>query len=105
MEPITIRHRGLLVESSVIPAGLLRRLEAEGLATMTARTIEGAYVEPCVPLHRLCARFELAGVEVRSVRAAGDGCRWRTVAMPAHERRQRLRSPRAAEWLPTLPAA
>jgi hypothetical protein len=104
MEPITIRHRGFLVESSPVPAGLLRLLETGGLATMTARTIKGAYVESCVPLDRLPARFELAGVEVRSVRPAGDGCRWRTVAMPAREQRQRLRSPRAAEWLPTLPA-
>ena len=92
-------------EASMIPQGFLRRLEAEGTIVLGSRTVEGAYIEPCVPLSQVLTRFALAGIFVRDVRPGGmTGC-GRRIARSAAETHRRLRSPRSAEWLPTLPAA
>lgn len=105
MHAIASVHHGIILETSLVPSGFLRRLEAEGVAAMTARTVEGVYLEPRVQLRDLLARFELAGVAVRGLREARGPAVWRHVTRTGTECGQRLRSPRAAEWLPTLPAA
>ena len=101
----TIASRGYVVESPNIPAGFPAYLEREGLAGMTARTLEGLYLEPRVPLDRIFRAIERSGARIDSVRRAGQPADWHISARKAAGWRMRLGNRRAAEWLPTLPAA
>jgi hypothetical protein len=100
---VAFNRSGFVLETTAIPQGYLRRLEDDGTIHLGSRTVHGAYVEPGVPLSQVVARFARAGIDVRDVRPAG--LTGRGVARSAVEARRRLRSPHAAEWLPTLPAA
>ena len=101
----SIASRGYVVESPNVPAGFGAFLEREGLAGMTARTVDGLYLEPRVPLATLCSAFERAGARIEGVRRAGQQPDWHVAARAAGGWRMRLGNQRAAEWLPTLPAA
>ena len=101
----SIRSRGYVVESPNIPTGFGAFLEREGLAGMTARTLDGMYLEPRVPMATLFHAFERAGTKVEGVRRAGQPIDWHLTARAAAGMRMRLGNRRSAEWLPTLPAA
>ena len=103
--PSTLPHRGFVAEAAEIPSAFIHRLEATGLATMTARTVDGLYFEPAISLSRVMAAFRAAGLHVESVRRGGTTPSWHASARPAAESRLRLTNSRSAEWLPTLPAA
>ncbi len=95
-----------VVETNVTPQGFPRRPEADAdTLALGSRTIEGEYVEPRVPFGLPLTRFALAGIEVRAVGPSGLTTRGRRSARSAADIHGRLRSPRAAEWLPTLPGA
>jgi len=101
----TIASRGYVVQSHTIPAGFAAFLERKGLAGMTARTADGLYLEPRVPLARIFHAFEQAGAKVEGVRRAGQASDWYDRARPAACSLRRLTNPLAAEWLPTMPVA
>ncbi len=103
-EPRTLAARGIVIESANVPGGFAAHLEREGLAGMTARTIEGVYLEPRVPLATVLQAFERAGVHVSGLRRAGQPVDWHATARAAGGARMRLANRRSAEWLPTLPA-
>ena len=104
-DPIVHPEGGFLLETTSIPQGFLRRLESDGTLFLASRSAEGAYVEPRVPIFQVLTRFALAGIEVRGVVTACICHRGRRITRSAAETHRRLRSPRAAEWLPMLPAA
>ncbi|MGE3073143.1 MAG: hypothetical protein AB7N24_03545 [Dehalococcoidia bacterium] len=97
--------RGFIIESANIPAGFGAHLERKGLAGMTAATLDGMYLEPRVPLGEIFRAFERTGAQVVGVRRAGQPADWHITARAAAGSRMRLSNMRAAEWLPTLPAA
>ncbi len=97
--------RGFIIESSNVPAGFGAFLERRGLAGMVSRTVEGMYLEPRVPLATVLRAFETTGATVTGVRRAGQAPDWHVAARAAAGARMRLGNARAAEWLPTLPAA
>ena len=97
--------RGFVVSAGNIPAGFGAFLEREGLAGMTSRTIDGMYFEPRVGVTAILEAFERAGVHIEGVRRSGTAPHWQEAARCAGGARMRLRNRRAAEWLPTLPAA
>ncbi len=97
--------RGFVIESANIPAGFGAHLERSGLAGMTARTVEGLYLEPRVPLASILRAFERTGAQIGGVRRAGSPPDWHVSARAAAGAQMRLRNCRAAEWLPTLPPA
>ncbi len=97
--------RGFVIESGNIPAGFGAYLERKGLAGMTAPTLDGLYLEPRVTLGEIFLAFERTGAQVTGVRRAGQPANWRVAARSAAGSRMRLSNMRAAEWLPTLPAA
>jgi len=101
----SIASRGFVIESPAIPSGFGAFLEREGLAGMTARTLDGLYLEPRVPLATVLRAFERTGARVEGVRRAGQAPDWHVTARAAAGARMRLRNSRAAVWLPTLPAA
>lgn len=97
--------RGFIIESANIPAGFGAFLEREGLAGMTARTLDGMYLEPRVALPTIFQAFERTGARVDGIRRSGQRPDWHLTARAAAGWRMRLGNRRAAEWLPTLPAA
>jgi hypothetical protein len=101
----SLPHRGFIVELDNIPMEFLARLEREGLASMTARTVDGVYLEPRTNLASIIDLIERAGATVHGFRAAGAQASWHQGARPAASSRQRLTNRRSAVWLPTLPAA
>jgi hypothetical protein len=100
-----MESRGFVVESPNIPAGFPEFLERQGLAGMTARTLDGLYLEPRVALATIFLAFERTGARIGGVRRAGQAIDWHVTARAAGGARMRLSNHRAAEWLPTLPAA
>jgi hypothetical protein len=92
--------RGYIFEARDVPSGVLWSLEQRGVARIAARTIDGAYVEPARSAAAVWAALEGEGVHVQRVRRAG--CGPRRVVRPPAEMLRRLRSMRAAEWLPTF---
>jgi hypothetical protein len=105
MDTATSALRGFIIESSTIPAGFGAFLERRGLAGMVCRTVEGMYLEPRAPLAAVLRAFETTGATVTGVRRAGQAPDWHVTARAAAGAQMRLRNARAAEWLPTLPAA
>lgn len=103
MEYLAFPTTGFVIESERFPQVVIESLEGGGFVSHGSRTIDGAYVEPLVPLARLLANIEMAGVRVRGVRSAGRG--GGNVAWGAGAARRRLRDPHSPEWLPTLPCA
>ncbi len=103
--PRSIASRGYIIESANVPAGFGAFLEKQGLAGMTARTVEGLYLEPRTDLTSILRAMERAGARVDGVRRAGQPADWHVTARAAAGARMRLMNRRAAEWLPTLPAA
>lgn len=101
----TFASRGFIIESTNVPAGFPAYLEREGLAGMTARTVDGVYLEPRAALGAILEAFERTGARVSGVRRAGQPVDWHATARAAAGARMRLANRRAAEWLPTLPAA
>jgi hypothetical protein len=97
--------RGFVLSSGAIPAGFGAYLEREGLAAMTSRTIDGMYFEPRVAMTTVMEAFERAGVHIEGVRRSGTAPHWQEGARCAGGAMMRLQNRRAAEWLPTLPAA
>lgn len=97
--------RGFIIESTNIPAGFGAHLERTGLAGMTARTLDGMYLEPRVALGEVLGAFERTGARVNGVRRAGQRADWHSSVRAAAGSRMRLANMRAAEWLPTFPAA
>jgi hypothetical protein len=102
---MSIASRGYFIEAPNIPREFGAHLQREGLAGITARTVDGMYFEPRAPLAALVAAFERCGVRVVTMRRAGSGPCWQTRARPAWQSRERLANRHAAEWLPTLPCA
>lgn len=98
------RHRGVILTVAAVPAGFLAFLERAGLAGQAARTDEGVYLQPRVPLGEIIAAFDRAGVRVLGLAPAATST-WQESARPASGARTRLANPRGAVWLPTLPAA
>lgn len=98
-------HHGFVVQATEIPSAFIHRLEATGIATMTARTVDGLYFEPVASVARVMAAFRAAGIAAEAVRRAGATPSWHFTAMGASGARGRLANSRTAEWLPTLPAA
>lgn len=105
MDTATTSTRGMIIESRNIPAGFGSFLERRGLAGMTARTVEGMYLEPRAPLTAILRAFEVTGAAVIGVRPSGKAPDWHVTARAAAGARMRLRNVRSAEWLPTLPPA
>jgi hypothetical protein len=101
----SIASRGYVIQSANIPGGFGAYLEREGLAGMTAATLDGLYLEPRVALASILRACERAGARVDGVRRAGQPADWRLAARKSAGWRMRLGNARAAEWLPTLPAA
>jgi hypothetical protein len=101
----SIASRGYVIASPNIPAGFGAYLEREGVAAMTAFTLDGMYLEPRAALATIVRAFERAGARVEGVRRAGQPVDWRLSARKSAGWRMRLANQRAAEWLPTLPAA
>jgi|GEM_PF-5330164 len=101
----SIASRGYVIESPNIPRGFAAYLEREGLAGMTALTLDGMYLEPRAALTTVLRAFERAGAIVEGVRRAGQPVDWHVTARKSAGWRMRLANQRAAEWLPTLPAA
>ena len=97
--------RGYVIESPNLPGGLAEHLERSGLAGMTARTLDGIYLEPRAPLAAILRAVEAAGARIDGVRRAGQPADWHITARKSAGWRMRLGNRRAAEWLPTLPAA
>jgi hypothetical protein len=87
-----------------VPSGFTASLERRGLAAMTARTLDGLYLEPRAPFGSIVAAFDSAGLRIRAFHAAGNPGSWRSSLGPTPFT-DRLRNRRAAEWLPTLPPA
>jgi hypothetical protein len=107
-KPISITSRlprGFVVGAGTIPAGFGAYLEREGLAGMTSRTIDGMYFEPRQELTTVLEAFERAGVHIEGLRRSGTAPNWQEGARCAGGAMMRLHNRRAAEWLPTLPAA
>ena len=103
--PTSIASRGYIVEAANIPQGFGAHLQRDGLAGITARTDDGMYLEPRVPLATIFAAFERCGVRGAAVRRAGGTGAWQDWARPAWRSRHRLARRQSAEWLPTLPCA
>lgn len=101
----SIASRGYVIESTNIPSGFGAFLEREGLAGMTAVTLDGMYLEPRVPLATIFRAFERTGARIDGARRSGQPVDWHLTARAAAGWRMRLGNRRAAEWLPTLPAA
>lgn len=101
----SIASRGFVIESANIPARFGDYLERAGMAGMTATTVEGLYLEPRVALASILQAVERAGAHVDGVRRAGQPADWHLTARAAAGARMRLLNRRAAEWLPTMPAA
>lgn len=101
----TIASRGYIIESANIPAGFGEFLERKGLAGMTARTVDGMYLEPRVALATIFQAFERTGSSINGVRRAGQKPDWHVTARASAGAQMRLRNSRSAVWLPTLPAA
>lgn len=101
----SIASRGYVIESANIPAGFGAFLERAGLVGMRASTLDGLYLEPRVALAEVLRAFERAGAGVEGVRPAGQPADWRLAARKSGGWRMRLGNQRAAEWMPTLPAA
>lgn len=104
LQLVTPKHRGFIVSASAVPSGFLAFLERSGLAGQTALTVEGVYLEPRVSMAAIVSAFERAGVTVRGYRPAGNANSWQEAAR-SFRGQGRLSNPRAAEWLPTMPAA
>ncbi len=98
------RHRGVILTVATVPAGFLAFLERTGLAGQAARTDEGVYLQPRIPLGEIIAAFDRAGVRVLGF-APASAPTWQESARPASGARMRLTNPLGAVWLPTLPAA
>ena len=99
-------QRGYLLEIDLASPAFLRSLLLTEIASVLERGVDGAYVEPGRSIAGVCAAFEAAGHHVYSARRPrpdSAGC-WQTTR-PASRARERLRSTRSAEWLPTLPVA
>lgn len=101
----TITSRGYVIESANIPTGFGEFLERQGLAGMTARTLDGMYLEPRVALATILEAFERTGSTINGLRRAGQQPDWHLQARAAAGAQMRLRNMRSAVWLPTLPAA
>ncbi len=97
------RHHAYVLDVSPIPAGFLGFLEERAYVDQISRTVEGVYVEPRTSLGHILELFERAGARVHSFRAAGTRAKWQDSA--AHRGFRVLTNPRAAAWLPTVPAA
>lgn len=92
-----------ILDVSLIPTGFLGFLEDRAYVDQVARTVEGVYVEPRTSLGHILELFEAAGVRVHGFRAAGTKAKWQEAA--ARRGFRVLTNPRAAAWLPTVPAA
>ncbi len=97
--------RGFIIELDRTPAGLVRRLERDGVALIASRTVEGIYAEPATSLAALLAALDQAGLNVVTLRPAGETRPWERTSGAWRTARPAIRNPRSACWLPTLPAA
>lgn len=97
------RKNAYVLDVSPIPTGFLGFLEDRAYVDQVSRTVEGVYIEPRISLGHILELFERAGARVHSFRAAGTKANWQESA--AHRGFRVLTNPRAAAWLPTVPAA
>jgi len=95
-------QRGYIVQIDRAPGGLGQRLERDGAAKMASRTVEGLYVEPKSSLGALVTSLETQGLEVLGLRSVSAIRAWEA-QKPG--RRNRLRNPLSACWVPGLKGA
>ena len=97
-------NRGFVFEVNTVPTGFLASLERRGLASLTARTVDGFYCEPREPLETIIEAIQAAGMILAAVLPSASTRGWRSLARPASSAHLRLTSFRSATWLPTVPA-
>ncbi len=95
--------RGFIFQLDPMPADLPATLEALGLASLAARTVEGLYIEPAQSLIAVLSALDDEGIEILGMRAATVHHPWERSSRFVHP--SRLRNPQSSCWLPTLPAA
>jgi hypothetical protein len=94
--------RGYIVQLDRTPGGLGVRLEQSGSARMASRTVEGLYVEPEGSLGALVTALEEQGFEIHGLRSVSAIRGWEA---QKPFRRNRLRNPLSACWVPGLKGA
>jgi hypothetical protein len=94
--------RGYILQLDRTPSGLGQRLETAGSARLASRTVEGLYVEPEASLGRLVTDLEQQGYAIHGLRAVSAIRGWEA-QKPG--RRNRLRNPLSACWVPGLKPA
>jgi hypothetical protein len=95
-------QRGYIVQLDRTPGSLGGRLEQSGSARMASRTVEGLYVEPGRSLGSLVTELEDEGFEIQGLRSVSAVRAWEA-QKPG--RRNRLRNPLSACWVPGLKGA
>jgi hypothetical protein len=101
-DEITPGNRGYIVQLDHTPGSLGDRLEETGSARMASRTVEGLYVEPQASLGALVTALEDQGLEIQGLRSVSAVRAWEA-QKPG--RRNRLRNPLSACWVPGLKTA
>jgi hypothetical protein len=103
MSTTNTNSHAYVLDVSPIPGGFLGFLQDRQYVDQISRTVEGVYVEPRTSLGHILDLFERAGASVHSFRAAGTKAKWQE--SNAQRGFRVLTNPRAAAWLPTVPAA
>lgn len=94
--------RGYILQLDHIPGGVGHQLERAGSARIASRTVEGLYVEPVRSLGALLIQLEDRGIEIQGLRAVSAIRAWEA---QKPFRRNRLRNPLSACWVPGLRGA
>jgi hypothetical protein len=94
-------NRGYILQLDRTPGSLGNRLEGMGAARIASRTVEGLYVEPGKSLGALVTELEEQGLEIHGLRSVNAVRGWEAEKLP---RRNRLRNPLSACWVPSVRA-
>lgn len=96
-------YRGFAFVLDRVPKGLPTQLKRDGLAAAVARTPDGILVDPARDLALVIHAVERSGAEIRAIQRDTEPGAWRRSVRPVQSAGERLRNPRSACWLPTLP--